>query len=769
MLRFSNFSIALAFLSLACSGGAETAQNVDSGLASSGGRNSNSLGTGGGMQTQASGGQGSTGNPTAGGSSASAGAAGAGMTAVQVDPQAPDEIAFQEALSIYRSAAYADAVLKWESFLSEFPDSIRADNAQYLLGESHYELKDYPSAQVELNALLQEFPNSSFKDNAEYYIGRCEFLGGNYQQALTWFQTSLSTDPTGTYADNDQYYIGRCHYELGDKVTAIADFEALQTNYPQTSYLDNASYYMGRSYFSEKDYPSARDAFQKTLTFVGSPYLDNAEYYSGRSEYAMGNLETALTSTTPTTAWWSSISTNPTASAQTLSSRTCRTSSRVARTPLTLSPRHRLAVAENMSTLVFAKRLGRSAALGLASAICWTQPADAQDMAEDHGSRATREEVELDSSYKLGLFSGAYAQDDQPGGLIAIEVQQKFETSRHETSLEGSYSYDSFSTKTFNFPEEDQVTVPVANRIVQPAHQGTVQLQHESAWSKTVSTELKATGDILLPELELDHRGIASAAGKLRLGRKHGTYGEARTKYSFKKYPNYRLSDRSIDQQEGQAQAELGYDMDDVGELAGGCSFEYTDYLDARYDRELPDGSVTRATESKDYLSLEPYVTALFRPNGKLRVRLTGKLQVNDSQNYNRNVLGLAPDGGFERHYIENYYDYLRPRVELSIRIKPSKKLLLRAMSEVWTRRFATYEARDVNNFWTGELRRDVNLEVGLEASYRLAKLGNGKHELHSIAFGSHLHRQSNMKREVSLATNFDVTRVFIGFELSSS
>ena len=37
---------------------------------------------------------------------------------------------------------------------------------------------------------------------------------------------------------------------------------------------------------------------------------------------------------------------------------------------------------------------------------------------------------------------------------------------------------------------------------------------------------------------------------------------------------------------------------------------------------------------------------------------------------------------------------------------------------------------------------------------------------LYVSAFGSHLQRFSNMKREVALATNFQISRAFLGLEL---
>ena len=118
--------------------------------------------------------------------------------------------------------------------------------------------------------------------------------------------------------------------------------------------------------------------------------------------------------------------------------------------------------------------------------------------------------------------------------------------------------------------------------------------------------------------------------------------------------------------------------------------------------------------------------------------------------------------------FFEGYYDYRRHRFRLYGGWSLRDRFELRLYGEAWVRRFDVYEARDVDNYWTGELRLDTELEFGGDASLRLYTLPRGKlaPSLYLTLFGSHIHRRSNMQRQVSLATNFDVTRVFLGFEL---
>jgi hypothetical protein len=126
-------------------------------------------------------------------------------------------------------------------------------------------------------------------------------------------------------------------------------------------------------------------------------------------------------------------------------------------------------------------------------------------------------------------------------------------------------------------------------------------------------------------------------------------------------------------------------------------------------------------------------------------------------------MTGRLDAGALEPRFIRDYYDYDRHRLKATARWSPSVGLRFELFGEYWVRRFDTYEARDADNRWLGERRVDHDLEAGLEASYALHDAGDHRVEL--VAFASHLRRRSNMERELSFATNYDVTRLFIGIE----
>lgn len=108
----------------------------------------------------------------------------------------------------------------------------------------------------------------------------------------------------------------------------------------------------------------------------------------------------------------------------------------------------------------------------------------------------------------------------------------------------------------------------------------------------------------------------------------------------------------------------------------------------------------------------------------------------------------LAPDGSFTQldgsfiraEQSKNYLDYRRHRASLGISWDFRDRLRLAANVEAWVRHFDVYEARDVDNFWTGQLRLDTEIEASMEAAVRV----------HISLVGAHVSRNSNMTREIS-------------------
>lgn len=98
-------------------------------------------------------------------------------------PQGDDRANYQAAFDLLKDGKYADAANGFRQFLSTFPTSALADNAQYWLGEAHYVTKQYPEALKAFRTVVEKYPDSRKMPDALLKIGYCNYEMKNWAEA----------------------------------------------------------------------------------------------------------------------------------------------------------------------------------------------------------------------------------------------------------------------------------------------------------------------------------------------------------------------------------------------------------------------------------------------------------------------------------------------------------------------------------------------------------------------------------------------------------
>ena len=384
--------------------------------------------------------------------------------------------------------------------------------------------------------------------------------------------------------------------------------------------------------------------------------------------------------------------------------------------------------------------------------------------------------VNRGTDYQLGLYPGSYVQ----GADVSVGAQAGVRTTldpkkNHRIVLGLGYEYEPFSTRTLGFPEEDEVQGGLNRTLVQSMHIIEGNAGRRLVWNKLVTTFVDLHADAWWPQKDQHQRWAVRLSNGIHVGKSTGVFGELENQLFFKKFPNYFIATRRIDQEGSIPSARIGYNFGKFARLAAGFTFDYTHYLDARYNATaadgsftLPDGSFIRAEQSKNYLDYIPFGEFQLRPAKGLRIRGRYAFERQKTQHYNRVMTGRDEFASLTPYYFRGYYDYRRHRASLGISWDFRDRLRLSADVEAWVRHFDVYEARDVDNFWTGQLRLDTEIEASMAAAVRVHTI-KGKHREHDFFIslvGAHVSRNSNMTHEISLATNFDITRVLLGFEV---
>jgi tol-pal system protein YbgF len=112
-------------------------------------------------------------------------AAAAGASAGAGDSQSADsdKSAYQAAFDLLKAGQYDRAVAGFQAFLSTYPASALADNAQYWMGEAYYVNKQFPESLAAFQRVVDKFPGSRKLPDALLKIGYCDYELKEYSAA----------------------------------------------------------------------------------------------------------------------------------------------------------------------------------------------------------------------------------------------------------------------------------------------------------------------------------------------------------------------------------------------------------------------------------------------------------------------------------------------------------------------------------------------------------------------------------------------------------
>ncbi|MFC1719781.1 tol-pal system protein YbgF [Pseudomonadota bacterium] len=125
----------------------------------------------------------------------------------QAAPASPadEKAAYDQAFQALKELRYADAAEDFQSFLTQYPNSEYADNAQYWLGESYYVTRNYDIALTAFQTLIKRFPESPKSPDALLKIGYTHYELKQWDQAraaLTQVQEAYPDTTLSRLAEN---------------------------------------------------------------------------------------------------------------------------------------------------------------------------------------------------------------------------------------------------------------------------------------------------------------------------------------------------------------------------------------------------------------------------------------------------------------------------------------------------------------------------------------------------------------------------------------
>ena len=113
---------------------------------------------------------------------------------------------------------------------------VQASLAQHLFETAYVDFTkgDFESAIAGFSDFVSGFPMTDFSDDAQFMIGRSHFLLGDYDDAILEFRKVLDNYPSGDRVPPAMYNLGLCYIEIDDIETAREYFKIVVSRYPTT-------------------------------------------------------------------------------------------------------------------------------------------------------------------------------------------------------------------------------------------------------------------------------------------------------------------------------------------------------------------------------------------------------------------------------------------------------------------------------------------------------------------------------------------------------
>ena len=121
--------------------------------------------------------------------------------------------AYDQALELLKEGRYNDAAPAFQGFLTQYPDSSYADNAQYWLGEVYYVTRQFQPALTEFDKVLTVYSGSAKAADAKLKMGYIQYELKDWGKARELLNDVVKAYPGSTSARLAQERLDRMQKE----------------------------------------------------------------------------------------------------------------------------------------------------------------------------------------------------------------------------------------------------------------------------------------------------------------------------------------------------------------------------------------------------------------------------------------------------------------------------------------------------------------------------------------------------------------------------
>ena len=195
---------------------------------------------------------------------------------------------FDKALSLYKEGQYASAQIIFEKVKSAAANEELISDCTYYVANCAIRTNQ-PNADVLMERFVSDYPTSIKQNQAYIEVAQYYFKQGNYPQALEWFDKVDEGNLSGTDRDQYNFQKGYSFFVSKNKKQATAYLNKVVNS---AEYGSQAKYYLGFMAYEGDDYKQANKYFDEVSG--EEKYKEKLSYYQADMNFKLGNFEKAI-------------------------------------------------------------------------------------------------------------------------------------------------------------------------------------------------------------------------------------------------------------------------------------------------------------------------------------------------------------------------------------------------------------------------------------------------------------------------------------------
>lgn len=193
-------------------------------------------------------------------------------------------------LRVEESARRVEAIANFERFIERYPSSAEyTPDVMFRLAELYYEdsIENYRTQDREYQSLVARFDAGILAEQPpvpEY----------DFTRTIRLFDDLIQRFPNYHQLDGAYYLDGVCHIQMGEDDLAQNYFTVLVERYPDSGFAQEVWLRIGEYHFGSYDFETARDSYERSVSYGDSRWYDEGLFKLGWSNYLLANYEAAI-------------------------------------------------------------------------------------------------------------------------------------------------------------------------------------------------------------------------------------------------------------------------------------------------------------------------------------------------------------------------------------------------------------------------------------------------------------------------------------------